>query len=266
MTFVYILTKRRRRVDVIYFYFFSIFLDSLFFFLSALSDYDGLLSDLSWLLYRWGDEITFWGGLYIFYFLFEVWFPFFLFSFFLVFCYYYYSFLSLSVISLRCVNQPGNASNIYVFNKPMQMNQTGEKLKSSLISWTRNFDNNNRDFRAIRKSEDARFLKMSPALCLRRQRGHRRLSRRKTKIFTERRRNIFIVLELTSLGFLFFIFVFDFLKIDFRKIFFFRFSSPPLTFLPLLLLPPLPSFPLLSLSHFLRFIIKRILWFYQPWL
>lgn len=47
MTFVYILTKRRRRVDVIYFYFFSIFLDSLFFFLSALSDYDGLLSDLS---------------------------------------------------------------------------------------------------------------------------------------------------------------------------------------------------------------------------
>lgn len=264
MTFVYILTKRRRRVDVIYFYFFSIFLDS--FFLSALSDY-GLLSDLSWLLYRWGDEITFWGGLYIFYFLFEVWFPFFLFSFFLVFCYYYYSFLSLSVISLRCVNQPGNVSSIYMFNKPMQMNQTGEKLKSSLISWTRNFDNNNPDFRAIRKSEDARFLKMSPALCLRRQRGHRRLSRRKTKIFTERRRIIFIVKEFNVSRFLIFYFRIWFFKNRFSKDFFFRFSSPPLTFLPLLLLPPpLPLFPLLSLSHFLRFIIKRILWFYQPWL
>lgn len=146
-------------------------------------------------------------GVYIFFiFCLKSDFLFFCFPFFLVFCYYYYSFLSLSVISLRCVNQPGNASSIYMFNKPMQMNQTGEKLKSSLISWTRDFDNNNRDFRAIRKSEDARFLKMSPALCLRRQRGHRRLSRRKTKIFTERRRNIFIVKEFNVSRFLIFYF------------------------------------------------------------
>lgn len=61
---------------------------------------------------------------------------------FLFFCFHFFSFfviiiilfLSLSVISLRCVNQPGNVSSIYMFNKPMQMNQTGEKLKSSLIS------------------------------------------------------------------------------------------------------------------------------------
>lgn len=132
MTFVYILTKRRRRVDVIYFYFFSIFLDSFFFCLLY-------LIMACYLIYRdystVGEMRLLFEGVYIFFiFYFKSDFLFSLFSFFLVFCYYYYYFLSLPVISLRCVNQPGNASNIYVFNKPMQMNQTGEKLKSSLIS------------------------------------------------------------------------------------------------------------------------------------